>query len=446
MVVIRLPPADQEAVAAVVTEARRVAAAWAGTPPEDRALALDGAAWALERAASELVELVVHEVGKPRAEAITEVDRAVAVLRYYAQQALDPDGDSLPGGDPATLLVARRRPRGVAGLITPWNFPVLLPVWKLAPALAFGNTAVLKPAPQASAVALRLAEALEVALPRGLLHVVAGGAETGAALVELADVISFTGSVVVGRAVATAAAGRGVPVQAGMGGHNPAVVLPDADVELAASIVAGAAMGFAGQKCTATGRVIVVGDPGPFTEALAAEVEKLVVGDPSEEATMVGPVVSAQARQRVLAAAAEAASAGGRVVTGGHPLDHPGFFVAPTVVDQLEPGATLATREVLGPVCGVLASRSPEEALALANAGEHGLVASVFTRDLDLALAFAAELEAGVVRVNAPSTGVDLVAPYGGLKASGFGPPELGKAARELYTATRTITLAPHRL
>jgi acyl-CoA reductase-like NAD-dependent aldehyde dehydrogenase len=388
---------------------------------------------------------MVREVGKPVTEAGAEVGRAVGILRYYAQQALDPDGETYPGASPASLLLSRRRPRGVAGLITPWNFPVAIPLWKAAPALAFGNAVLLKPSPDATALALRLAELLAPALPDGLFQVVPGGAETGGAILDRVDCMSFTGSVPVGRQVAVAATVRGIPSQAEMGGLNASIVLADAEPGRAATVIAGAAMGYAGQKCTATSRAIVVGDPGPFTEALVAAVEGLAVGDPADDRTVVGPVITDQARRRVIEAAEQAVAAGGRLLTGGKALDGDGWFVAPTLVDGLEPDARLAQEEVFGPIAVVLAVANEEEAVRVANGVRYGLVGSVFTRDLDRALRLTERLDTGLIRVNAPTSGVDFLAPFGGEKDSSYGPREQGKAARDLYTSTRTITINPMR-
>ena len=295
-----------------------------------------------------------------------------------------------------------------------------------------------------SGLALRLAELLAPALPDGLFQVLPGGAGTGKALLDQVDCLSFTGSVAVGRQVAVAATERGIPSQAEMGGLNASIVLPDADPERAATVVAGAAMGYAGQKCTATSRAIVVGDPGPFTEALVAAVRELAVGDPAETATVVGPVITEQAMRRVADAAEEAAAGGGRVLTGGRALDGKGWFVAPTLVDSLGPDARLAQEEVFGPIAVVLAVADEDEAVAVANGVPYGLVGSVFTRDLDRALGLAARLDTGMIRVNAPTSGVDFHAPFGGEKDSSFGPREQGKAAKELYTSTRTVTVLPH--
>ncbi|HWT23901.1 MAG TPA: aldehyde dehydrogenase family protein, partial [Solirubrobacteraceae bacterium] len=426
--------------------ARAAAREWAGGHATVRAHALTTAANALEAAHGEMVDLVVREVGKPVVEARQEVTRGVNILRYHAQAALDPDGETYPPAAPAsprTMLMSRRRPRGVAGLITPWNFPVAIPLWKAAPALAYGNGVVLKPSSDAIAVALRLADLLSEHLPDGLLQVTPGGGGAGQAVIEHADVVSFTGSTEVGRAVARAAAARGIPAQCEMGGLNASIVLPDADPEAAAKVIAASAMGYAGQKCTATSRVIVAGDERPVVEALAAAIEGLNNGDPADEQTAVGPVINPPARREVVDAAEQASREGGRVVTGGRALDGGGLFVEPTLVDGVDPGRRLAQEEVFGPIAAVLRARSAEEAVAISNGVPYGLVTSIFTNDLDAVLKIAAELDTGMIRVNQPTSGVDFHAPFGGEKDSSYGPREQGKAAREHYTSSHTITIGP---
>ena len=447
-IVVEVPAADEAAVAAAFTTAREAAKAWAGGHATVRTTALTQAAQAVEDAAGELVELIVREVGKPLTEARMEVTRAVNILRYHAQAALDPDGEtypSAPPADPRTLLMSRRRPRGVAGLITPWNFPIAIPLWKAAPALAYGNAVVLKPSSEAVAVATRVAELLNRSVPEGVFQVVAGGGTTGTALIDHADAVSFTGSTGVGVQVAQRATARGIPAQCEMGGQNASIVLPDADPETAAKVIAGAAMGYAGQKCTATSRVIAVGDADRLTEALVAAVEALPVGDPADEATIVGPVINGGARDEVVEAASRAPGEGGRIATGGGAVDRTGAFVAPTVVDRVTPDAALAQNEVFGPIAGVIAARSAEEAIAISNGVPYGLVTSVFTSDLDAALTLAARLDTGMIRINQPTSGVDFHAPFGGEKSSSYGPREQGKAAREFYTSSHTITVGPAR-
>jgi alpha-ketoglutaric semialdehyde dehydrogenase len=433
--------ADGASVTATIAAARDAGRGWGGGPAHARSAALHAAAGAVEDAAAELTGLVVREVGKPLTEARGELARAVAILRFYAQQALDPDGETYPSADGRSLLMARRHPHGVAGLITPWNFPVAIPLWKAAPALAFGNTVVWKPSPDAAATAAALAAVL--GLPERVLSVVQGGAETGSALVAGADCVSFTGSVAIGSEVAVAAARRGIPVQAEMGGLNASVILPDADVEQAAATVASAAMGYAGQKCTATSRVVVVGDGAAFTDALVAAVEKLPVGDPAAADTVVGPVIREDAADAVVDATRRAAAEGGTAVIGGRRGDGPGHWVLPTIVTGLEPDAALAQREVFGPIAAVLPAADVDEAARIVNDVEYGLVTALFTRDLDRALDLVNRFETGLVKVNASTAGVDFHAPFGGEKRSSIGPREQGKAARDFYTATRTIAIYP---
>ena len=444
-VVVSAPAADRETVAAAFSRARAAQREW-GRNALARADALSAAAAALDAAKDEMVDLMVREVGKPLTEAVGEQGRSVRILRYQAQAAMDPDGDTYPAAppsDPRTLLFSRRRPRGVAGLITPWNFPFAIPLWKAAPALAYGNTVVLKPASDAIACALLLQEILNKHLPEGVFNVVTGPGAAGQAVIEMADVVSFTGSTAVGLSVAAAATARGIASQAEMGGLNASIVLPDADVEAAAKIIAGAAMGYAGQKCTATGRVIVLGDAAAFTDALAAAVEALPTGDPADASTVVGPVINPPARAELVDAANGAAADGGRLVTGGKALDGPGLFFTPAVIDGQEPTAKLAQEEVFGPIVTVLKANSAEHAVEISNSVAFGLVTSVFTKDLDSALTVVEGLETGMIRVNMPTSGVDFHAPFGGEKQSSFGPREQGKAARELYTSTHTITVGP---
>jgi alpha-ketoglutaric semialdehyde dehydrogenase len=447
-VVVEVSTAVPDEVAKAATAARAAQRDWAATAPVARSAALSAAAEAVAAASDELTALMVREVGKPLGEAAGEAARAVAILRYYAQQVLDPDGETYPAAG-GTLLMARRRPRGVAGLITPWNFPLAIPLWKAAPALAFGNAVLLKPAPEATACALRLAEVLGESLPADLLSVVPGEGRTGQAVVEESDVVSFTGSVAAGAAVREAAACRGVPVQCEMGGQNPSIVLPDVDVEATAAVLAGAAMGYAGQKCTATSRVLVVDDgagfAGRFTGALVAAVEALEVGDPAQQGVTVGPLISEEARDAVVSAAREAETDGGRVLTGGAAPQRQGWYVAPTLVGNVDPGARVAQEEVFGPFAAVLTVRDSDEAVTVANGVRYGLAAAVFTRDLDASLEVADRLDAGLVRVNAPTSGVDFYAPFGGEKASSYGPREQGKAARDFYTSVRTVTIAGGR-
>ncbi|MEO7260474.1 MAG: aldehyde dehydrogenase family protein [Jatrophihabitantaceae bacterium] len=439
-IVVSLEAATSDAVRIAAQAARQAQLEWVDAGAAGRAKALGQAADAVAGAAAELAALAVREVGKPLAEARGEIARSVSILRYYAQQPFEEIGATHnPSG--RGLLFTTRRPRGLAGLITPWNFPFAIPLWKAAPALAYGNAVLLKPAEQATGCALRLHQLLAPCLPAGLFAVVAGGADTGRAVLDESDVVSFTGSTAVGRTIIAAAAQRGTAVQAEMGGQNPAIVLPDADVGASAGSIAAAVAGYAGQKCTATKRVIVVGDATQFTDALVEAVRDLVVGDPAREDVAVGPVIDEAARDRVLSAAASVEAAGGRLLTGDMRVDDLGWFVAPTVADGLPENHLLECDEVFGPICSISSVANLDQAISRANAVQHGLVAGLYTRDIAGVLDAVNRLEAGMIKVNAPTTGVDFDLPFGGSKASSCGPKEQGKAAADIFTSVHTVTI-----
>jgi alpha-ketoglutaric semialdehyde dehydrogenase len=433
-------PADAQAA---VGRAVSAAAGWRDTAGAARAKALSDAASALEARSAEIASLVVREVGKPVSEARGEVARGVAILRYYAQAALLPDGETIPAAAADQLLMSRHVPVGVTALLTPWNFPVAIPLWKAAPSLAFGNATILKPSSAAAATALALADILGACLPPDVFQVVLGGAAAAGPLIDHPDVaaISFTGSSEVGRQIIRRAAERSCRVQAEMGGQNPSIVLADADLDRAATSIAYATMGYAGQKCTATSRVIVADAVYPqFRDRLAAAIEALQVLDPADDKTLVGPVIDDGSRASALAAVA---GSGGRVITGGTALDAPGYYLAPTLVELDQPVGPLATEEVFAPVAALLRAGSADEAVAIANDVRYGLVAAVFTSDLGGALRLTRRLEAGLIRVNAPTSGVDFQAPFGGSKESSHGPREQGMAARSFYTESRTVLIVP---
>jgi alpha-ketoglutaric semialdehyde dehydrogenase len=427
--------------------AAAAAPAWAGAAGQARADALARVAARVETRSEELAQLVCREVGKPIVEARGEAARTAAILRYHAQAALDPDGEAYPPGDGRSLLLARRRPRGVVGLITPWNFPLAIPAWKLAPALAYGNACVWKPSPLSPACAEALMGCLEPELPDGVVQLVHGGADAGVALAGHAGLgaVSFTGSAAAGASVARQAAERGVAVQCEMGGQNASIVLADAEPGRAAAIIARAAMGYAGQKCTATSRVIAERPVAAgLRDALVAEVEGLVIQGPQDARCEVGPLITADARAAAVAAVERGVAAGGRLLTGGAALGGDGgHYLAPALVEISDPGAELAQEEVFAPVAAVLEARDAAHAVELANGVRYGLSTSIFTRDLDRVLDLAGRIDTGLVRVNQPTSGVDLHAPFGGEKASGLGPREQGKAARDFCTSPRTILVSP---
>lgn len=442
--VAELPAMDAAAVDAAVAAAERAGASWAAAPAAERAQRLERLAQAIERRADALAALIATEVGKPIAEARGEVARAAAIVRYQAQTALHARGASFPPAAGSWLLLSERRPRGVVGLITPWNFPLAIPLWKAAPALAWGNAVLLKCASPALACGQAIAELCDEALPAGLVQLVPGGRASAQALIDHPGVacISFTGSEAVGRDVIARGAQRAVPVQAEMGGQNPSVVLADADLGLAARTIAAASMGFAGQKCTATSRIVVEERAlEPFRAALREAVGALPVGDPFDEATAVGPLISEEARAEALAAVAGARERGGELLAGGE-AGGPGHVLAPTLVELRGGDDPLAQEEVFAPVAALVPARDLDDAIEIANGVRYGLAAAVFTSRLASAARAASGLRAGLVRVNQSTAGVDLHAPFGGVKDSSYGPREQGPAAHEFFTTVHTLSVA----
>jgi aldehyde dehydrogenase (NAD+) len=439
-VLARMPEMDGAGVEKAAATARDAQPEWAGDPGQRTRMLLAAAA-DLEAASQELADLIVREVGKPIVEAEGEVARTAAVLRYHATAAMAPVGELLPPADGQGLLLTRRSPRGLVGLITPFNFPLAIPAWKAAPALALGNAVLLKPSPLALATAARFVEILSRHLPAGVLTLCAGGAETAQAVLAVVDALSFTGSTAAGRAVAVAAAGAQLPVQTENGGHNNVIVLPDADAAAVAAIVARDVAGYVGQKCTSTRRVLACGGADELAEAIVAELAQLPLGDPSRREVVGGPLIS----QPAAAAAEDAVTASRAQGAGVHRVPAPDGspFVAPTVVRDDEGTSPPSREEVFGPVVVVQGVRDTEEAVTLVNSGAARLVGAIHTRDLDRALELAGRLRAGMVRVNAPTTGVDFHAPFGGEGDSGYGPREQGRAADALFTTERTITIRP---
>jgi aldehyde dehydrogenase (NAD+) len=341
-------------------------------------------------------------------------------------------------------LIAVRQAYGVAGLITPWNFPIAIPTWKAAPALAVGNAVVMKPSGMAIGVAKFMEEIFAEHLPKDIFQVLIGGAECGQAVIEFSDVISFTGSSEVGSQIVAQAAKLGKPVQAEMGGQNPAIVLPDADLALTAAHLSNASMAFAGQKCTATSRIIVVGDDARYKEvceALVAGVEKMVPNDPATDGVLVGPVISESAREDVVNAAKGAIARGGKVLYGASPLDRDGWFYTPTLICDLDANDPLNQEETFGPIAGVIRAKTVGDAITSANAVRFGLTGSVHGRDLEATLRVAQNMQTGMVKINAPTAGLDFHAPVGGTKDSSYGEREQGKEGLAFYSFIRTVTI-----
>ena len=419
-------------------------ASWRETPAPGRGDVLRRAADLVDARADTIGRDLAREEGKTLGEAVGETRRAAAILRYYAGQTLEPDGETYPSHSPATFLYARREPLGVVAAITPWNFPIAIPAWKIAPALAFGNTVVWKPAEIVPLTSTHFADALQSAgLPDGVLNLVLGrGSVVGDTLVghDRVEAITFTGSNPVGRALQLKAVEAGKKVQLELGGKNPAVVLADADLELAAEHVSRGAFLSAGQKCTATSRVIV---ERPVLEELGERVAALArswpLGDPLDEATKVGPLSSQSQLETVTGYLDLAEREGARVLVGGGRPDAQGYFVQPTVLADLPATSRVVREEIFGPVATLLPASTYREAVVLANDTPFGLTASLFTRDLGNALRFARDVRAGVVKVNQETAGLEFQAPFGGMRGSSSGSREQGKVARDFFTQWKTV-------
>ena len=446
------PSATRQDAEDAIDAAQRAFTSWAKMPMPKRGDILHKAANWLEAHADEMGAALTREEGKTFAEGKGEVLRGASIIRYFAGQGMEPTGDVFPSASASTFLFAERVPLGVVGLITPWNFPCAIPTWKMAPALAYGNTVVFKPAEITPLTAWYIVTAFEQAgLPPGVLNLVIGrGSQVGQAIVENPRVkaISFTGSNEVGTRLAADVAKRGGKSQLELGGKNPIVILNDADIARAVELTVQGAMLSTGQKCTATSRAIVVRDIAQeYGEALAARVKQLRVGDGMLPDVYMGPVVSADAEKTVLEYIEIGKSEGARLIAGGEKLrgdeyDN-GFFVAPTVFDQVAPDMRIAQEEIFGPVVALIEAQDTDDAIALANHTRFGLSASVVTRDLNLALRFMREIEAGIVHVNSMTAGAEPQVPFGGFKESSSGTREQGKAAREFFTQWKTVYVDP---
>jgi alpha-ketoglutaric semialdehyde dehydrogenase len=439
---------DEADAAAAVAAAESAFADWAALPMARRAGYLNAAAGVLEGRAEQIANDMSTEMGKPVREARGEAARAAQILRFAASEAFRSVGEHFEQALSGAQVSTRRRPVGVVALITPWNFPIAIPVWKLAPAVVYGNTVVLKLAFEAPQTGLHVAEAFaEAELPAGVLNVVTGrGSTVGAALVHDTRVraISFTGSVATGHWVRDEATKTGKRVQLELGGHNPLIVLADADLDRAVEATYAGAFWSAGQKCTATRRIYVESPVyDAFKTALLARIERGKVGDPLDPEVEVGPIVSETQFDDVLAAIERGRNEGGTVLAGGGRGDENGFLIQPTLFEGVRDDAYLSCEEVFGPVASLYRVESYDEAMRRANATDFGLSAAIFTSSLPFATRFQAEAQAGLLHVNSQTAGADVHVPFGGIKSSGFGPHEQGRAAMEFYTETVTVYVDP---
>ncbi len=431
-----------------VAAAKEAQKAWSRLSGPARGNYLFKVADILERRLDEIAETMTREMGKTLPEAKGETARGVAILRYYAGEGMRQTGEVIPSSDSEALMFTQRAPIGVVGIITPWNFPVAIPIWKAAPALVYGNAAVLKPATEAAVTAAKVIECFaEAGIPAGVINMVTGsGSVIGQGLTDHPDIagITFTGSESTGMRVGSAAFARGAKVQLEMGGKNPVIVLNDADLDLAVKATISGGLRSTGQKCTATSRVIVQsGIYDAFKEKLVEEVKKIKVGDGLKEDTWMGPCASESQLNTVLSYIEKGKEEGATLLVGGNKYEsdglEKGFFVQPTVFDNVKNDMTIAQEEIFGPVLALIKVDTLEEAIEIANDSKYGLSASIFTKDISSMLNFIRDIDAGLVRINEESAGVELQAPFGGMKQSSSKSREQGRAAIEFFTNIKTV-------
>ena len=441
---------DADDTRQAIAAAKEAQPKWAAVPAPKRGEILHRAAGILESRADQVAREMTREEGKTLPEARGEVGRAVNLLRYFGGEGARLGGQHVPSERDRVFIQTRRRPLGVVGLITPWNFPIAIPTWKTAPALIAGNGVVLKPSDLAPLCAVRLVEALaEAGVTKGALNLVTGpGSKVGNEIVTNPDVkaISFTGSEATGSRIAIEAAKRRARVQLEMGGKNPTIVLADADLDDAVNVVANAAFFSTGQRCTATSRVIVERPVlQKFTDALVARARALKVGNGLEAGIDIGPSIDQSQLDTVLEYVGIGVNEGAKVLVGGERLEDGaysrGYFSSPAVMTDVTSAMRVAQEEIFGPVLGVLPADSLDHAIEIANGIRFGLSAGICTRSLSSAYEFINRIEAGLVMVNLPSAGVEYHVPFGGSKESSFGMREQGPVAVDFYSEIQTAYL-----
>lgn len=431
-----------------VDAAESAQANWSATAPQVRAGVLARAGEAIAQQADAFANMIAREEGKTLREAHGEVRRAADSFKFFSAQLLRPLGEVYPGLHQGLRIHTETRPIGVVGVIAPWNYPLAIPAWKIAPALAFGNTVVFKPADLVPGAAWMLTEVLrDVGIPDGVFNLLMGrGSVVGEELVksEKVDALTFTGSTAVGLDIARRAANDLKKTQLEMGGKNPLVVLDDADLELAKDIAIEAAYGSAGQRCTAASRILVhrrIHDQ--FVDAVTDAVGEIVVGDARDSVTTMGPVVDARQRDAVLRYVEDAKAEGGELLAGGDSLERntPGFYVQPTLFAGSN-SLRLNREEVFGPVACIIPIGDLDEAIHIANDTEFGLTAGLVSSSVGAASKFVQEVEAGMISINRSPAPTELHVPFGGLKKSSYGDREQGEAARSFFTNQITVYTA----
>lgn len=430
---------------AAIAAARAAFPAWSRSASQLRADLLEQVAAEILARRAELADLLAREEGKTLAEATGEVTRAGHIFRYFAGEAIRLSGQYLQSVRPGIEVEVTREPVGVVGIVTPWNFPIAIPAWKIAPALAYGNCVVFKPAELVPGSAWALADIIQRAgVPAGVFNLVMGrGSVIGDAIINDPDVdaISFTGSVATGDTVLKAAAARSAKVQLEMGGKNPLVVLADADLEQAVRVALDGAYFATGQRCTASSRLIVEHSiHDRFTAALTVALQRQIIDDARKSGTTIGPVVDPRQLEQDLDYIRIGQSEGARLVTGGEILERatPGHYLAPALFVESQSEHRISCEEIFGPVASVIRVADYEQALAVANATPFGLCAGICTSSLKHARHFQRNADVGMVMVNLATAGVDYHVPFGGRKGSSYGPREQGQAALEFYTTGKT--------
>ena len=433
-----------------IDAAYQASSAWGNSSIQHRSDILDNIGSEILQRREELGELVSREEGKTLPEGIGEATRAGQVFKFFAGEALRPGGEFIDSIRPGLDVSVTRAPMGVVGLILPWNFPIAIPAWKVAPALAYGNAVVFKPAELVPATAHAMAEIIvNAGVPDGVFNLVMGtGAEVGATIVNhpAVNAISFTGSVRTGRDVALAAASRMAKVQLEMGGKNPLVVLDDADLSTAVECAVNGAYFSTGQRCTASSRLIVTeGIHDKFVAAVSERMRKLTVDHALKAGTDIGPVVDQRQLQQNLDYIQVGINDGANLVCGGEQAsrDTQGFFMTPALFTESSNKMRINREEVFGPVASVIRVKDYEEALATANDTEFGLSSGIVTTSLKYSSHFKRHIQSGVASVNVPTAGVDYHVPFGGIKSSSYGSREQGSYAKEFYTTVKTAYTLP---